>query len=342
MTSKVLSNPTPHSSKTLTVEEVRGRLQNISVEILAEITRDNAHRMDGFTNDIQLLSQGVFYLTDYFKSLKEKNQTNRINHFRDRNVFFHGYTSPNHFTLADQATSPSGKKVANFVLKNGVLPSEALDAMKNGLSLLGCGEVCQIAQYGALQDVLGTEKFNALFASNSPTPLMIGSQLPTNPISRFRLYLMQENPSTLQKGDVVFIQNATTYASKHVTGHAHAFNVLCAENTPGSEKYIGLGLPPEGLTHDQINALLLCEFNLPPDSFERWSAPIRSFFSGVIVKSMEWKDAQLTPESFKELGGGKSLLACALDAERITALANSTLAEARKLLDGYDVKVRSR
>ena len=321
---------------------MRGRLNDKSVEVLTEIAKDNAHRMDGFVKDIQLLSKGVFYFTDYFNSLKEKNQTDRINYFRDRNAFFHGHTSPKHFTLADQETSPSGKKVANFVLKNGVLPSEALNAMKNGLSLLGCGEVCQIAQYAALEDILGVDKFNALFASDTPTPLMIGSQLPTNPISRLRLYLMKENPSSMQKGDLVHIENSANYAAKHVTGHAHAFNVLCADDTLGSQKFIGLGLPPEGLTHDQINALLLNEFNLPLDSFERWSPSVRHFFRGMISKSTELKDMQLTPERFRELGGGKCTLLCTLDAERITALANSTLAEARKLLDGYDVRVGSR
>ena len=103
-----------------------------------------------------------------------------------------GGSIPKHFQLVSDRDSPSGKKVAGFVLKEGVLPNDALHAIEDGLSLFGCAEVCQIAQYAAIEDVLGTSKFNALFAADSSTPLMIGSTLPNNPISRLRLYLMVE------------------------------------------------------------------------------------------------------------------------------------------------------
>ena len=46
----------------------------------------------------------------------------------------------------------------------------ALKAIRAGISLIGCGEVCQIAQYATLEEVLGTSKFDALFAADSPTP----------------------------------------------------------------------------------------------------------------------------------------------------------------------------
>ncbi len=347
MTSKVLNTPSL-SMQRLTVQEVRGRLQDKSVEVLTEIVKDNTRRMEGFTEDSQLLTNGIFYPADYFEALKKAAKSSLSEYLRNTNAFFHGYTSPRHFDLVNDRLSPSGKKVACFVLKNGVLPSEALHAMKNGLSLLGCGEVCQIAQYAAVEDVLGVEKFNALFSSDSPTPLMIGARVPENPIARLRLYLMQVDPpqAQIQKGDQVFIQNVNTYPFKHVLSHAQAFNVLCLNATPGCQKFTGLGLPPEGLPHDHINEVLLGEFNLPQNSWERLSSTCKEIcekiFKKHLLKAVELKDTQLTPESFKAEGGGILQIVCALDAERITALANSTLAEARKLLDGYDVEVRTR
>ena len=94
----------------LTESEVHGRLRELSVKGIQEIVSDNVDRQRYYKEDTQLLAKGVFYFHEYFNALNEKKQTQRLDFFKKNNSFFHGYASPKHFTIAEDAEGPSGKK----------------------------------------------------------------------------------------------------------------------------------------------------------------------------------------------------------------------------------------
>jgi hypothetical protein len=335
----------PVETSNQTVHEVESRLNNKAIEVIQAIVGDNESRKNLFKKNIQLLASGIHYDCDYYNALLETNQNERLAFFKERNSFFHGYASPKHFKMINDNT-PSGKKVYSFVLMDGVLPSEALRVMKEGLSFIGCGEVCQVAQYSAILDVLGTEKFNALFASDSSTPLIIGRPQ-NNPISRLRYYFMEENPSEVKKGDLVYITNAGSYPYKHYRGIARGFNAICVDNTKGSEKFTSLGLSPEGMTRDQIVDVLIAEYNKPAQPLAGLTERTKELLLKLIGRNSilmaeKLANMQITLERFKQENGGTYTLVCELDAKRIAALANGTMEQARKLLASYPIQEGTR
>ena len=158
-------NPLPkHASE----KQVRERLTEIAVATVRAIAADNQERMAGFKNNVQLLKSGVFYPNDYFMALETMKQAPRIDQFIKTGTFFHGIAPASHFGMQKDLQKPTGIRPVHFILKPGAKPSEALAAIRQGLSLLSCGETCQIGFYEAIRGVLGTEKFDMLFAADSP------------------------------------------------------------------------------------------------------------------------------------------------------------------------------
>ena len=134
--------------------------------------------------------------------------------------------------------------------------------MRHGLSFIGCGETVQIAFYEALRDVLGTEKFDILFAANSSTPLTFQFNDIDNPINRLLEY--SAPPKEFVKGRSYQFENTPYYACKLMNGDALGYTTLCCDDTPGKETFTTLGLSPEGMTRKQINQKMLEECNRDP------------------------------------------------------------------------------
>lgn len=331
-------------------KEVEAVLNQTTVQTIQHLAEDHFNRKN-YQHNLQLLSEGIFYPIEYYQALKNKNQTQRLEFFTKKGSFWHGFAASKSVKMVDDAALPTGKKIGCFVLENKAVPSSALEGLKKGLSLFGCGEVVQLSQYTGILEVLGQEKFDALFAYDSSTPFMIGSTLPNNPISRLRRYLMKENPqpSDFRIGDVVYISNAATYLAKHPTGHETGCNMLCIDNSPGSLKFTGLGLSPKGNTIAEVENELLEAYNTsyqkPPFNLTTQEA-VQAYercFSPARIASMErLKDSIMSYEEFKAKGGGTLKIVAELDVPRLTALANHHLAEARVLLDGYDVRKTER
>jgi hypothetical protein len=365
MANKVSNLASSSEVKALTEQEVQQRLRDKSSEVICAIAADNFHRANNYQNDMTLLEKGIFYPCEYFEALQYHKQKPRIDFFKNKDCFFHGYTSPSYFWMADDPNSPSGKRVACYALNTWVkekgkdtttpaLPSDALKAMREGLSILGCVEACQIAQYAALEDVLGTEKFNYLFRAkdsitgqSSKTFLMIAQGTSNNPLYRLRVDFTKANLpiSKMKKGDMVYIHNADSYQGKHLTGGAAGYNAICIDDTEGSQKFTALAFPGEGHTLAETEELLLSEYNHPYVSFESFTEKVIAGLTRKCGKEMvanSQANRQITTEEFKKQNGGKVTIICELDAAKITALANSTLAEAKRLLDGYTVQYGDR
>lgn len=335
------SNKVMPSNVVLTVPEVRDRLNSETVRVMRDITTDSERRKS-YGRDPTLLKGGIFYPEDYFNALTGAAAKDRLDWFVKRNSFFHGYACHKHFDMLPNPDSPSGVQNQCYVLKQGILPSKALNAIKIGPSLLDCGSVCQIAYYSAVEKVLGSERFNALFARGTGTPLMISTKRLDNPIFKLRSTFNKEAPpeSEITQGVLVYIKNVEQYLSKHPLGDASGYNAICVNPTIGSQTFLAFGFPAE-LTHAQIQERLISDCNSPFTRFD-------SIPKGIMEKLTQtpegrqlfesanyYKNTQISKQQFTEFGGGKMTSQYALNAERITALANSTLPQARKLLDSY-------
>ena len=161
-------SPQVGAQNILDVEAVQARLNHKISEAVQSIVADSARRMD-FGNDHKLLERGIFYPQEYFKALQATGNVARLRYLLQRDAFYNGYLNPKFFTLAEKADGPSGKMALNFVLRQGADSVAALESIRTGLSLIGCGEVCQLAQYEAVLDLIGPEKFRALFSADTTT-----------------------------------------------------------------------------------------------------------------------------------------------------------------------------
>lgn len=204
------------SRSVVTIDSVRNILNETICISIRTIVADSQHRMHEYMNNYERLRSGTFYPYEYFIALRAKKQTNRMEYLLQRDAFYNGYLNPRYFKRVKDSTSPSGRKPMCFVLRKGADPVEALQSVRTHLSLLGCGEVCQVVHYEAILAVIGPEKFRELISSDSTTPLMLGSQLDNNPIGRLRSYILRENPPlrVIRKGDLVYVKNVPFYTSR--------------------------------------------------------------------------------------------------------------------------------
>lgn len=328
------SAPASISSKPLTVDEVRDRLTATAVATVRAIVKDNEDRMARYKDkgNIQLLASGPFYGNEYFKALQATSQTARLKYYLEKGSFFHGLAPSEFFYMQPNALSPTQVVASRFLLKPGKKPSEALAAIRQGLSFIGCGETCKIGYYEAIREVLGTEKFDMLFASDSPTPLMIhfdSFDSRDNPL--LSLFVKTIPASKISKGQIVPIPNADLYPIKHLNGEASNFVTLCCDDTPDHQTFTTLGLRSEGMTLQEVSEKLLEEFNSDPIGMEIVTKEVAARLRPHPFTPM-FAQKKLTPDEFAARGGGRILGTIELNAERITKLANGTFDEARALL----------
>jgi hypothetical protein len=235
------------------LEALERRLGGLAADHLKAIAADTEIRMNGYLGDFKLLTTGIYYGNAYAEALQAKGQTERYNHLRDRGAFYHGFASPKHFTLEPSILSPTGKTPLQFLLKPGVAPSAALDSFRTGIALLDCGSTAQLSYYEALRGVLGQDKFDALFAAGSRTPLRLCPTFMANcPITP--LFRLVPSDAPFRRGQYVSFAGIPDYQVKHLNGDATNFNVLCEDpGMPGNERFIGLGLSGLGMDRSGID-----------------------------------------------------------------------------------------
>lgn len=331
--------------KPLTLKDVGTKV----AAVMQEIARDNFNRMQGYAKDIKLLSSGIFYPGAYAEALldadskfkdemiakgkKVPEKTSLMERFewlKKKDHFYKGF-APKGFKHLTVPNFASGSYPCHLYAEKGLKPSEALEALQKGLSLLGCDTVIELSIYKVLQDILTKDKFDALFAFGESTQFFIGNKNPRNPI--FLLYTEKipgDDIRNAEVGDFVHFQNIDAYKIKHVNGEAGGFNVICsvAGLVP---KFLGLGISPEGSTQREITETLLKEYNRDPfdDSV---------FFSPEIIAATAEKDSptlkthQLTTNTFKKKGGGKMVSNGRLNIKRLIQLRDASIAEGKLLL----------
>ncbi len=326
--------PATHREESSIAEQLNNRI----VEVMKEIVADSDRRLKSYQSDLTVLSSGCWYGNEYYKILKEKNQSKRLKFFLEDGAFYHGWASKKHFVRQSNPSKPAGYVVNFLKLKDGVTPSEGLKAFRSELTLTACGEICQIAQYEGIKAVWGEKKFNAIFSAQSKTPFSILFDNPNNPLAK--LFVVKKDVQVFKKGDLFHFQNTLYYPGKHVNGEAAGYNVICCDDTPGQERFTALGLDPNGSTIPEIKQKMKYEYNLEPIGCEIVTKEVGERILGTytareIAYIETLKDHQIDDLTFASTGGGVMIQKISLDVEKISLIAKLPLEEAVRTFNSW-------
>jgi len=275
------------------------------------------------------LKKGFWYPEQYHDALKNKGEEGRLIWLKKRGHFFHGFLSPKYFrhsegTSEPQKCSPT-EKITEFKISEGVSPSVALDGIISSIALVDCSNVCQIAQYQAIREEIGDEKFDILFTGR----LIIGDYMPNprNPLMRFLLPChdgkdffaqmvkkkshvindpimglrdLRSEPDQIPIGARVVIQNIDSYASKHPVGSSAGFNVINA----GEGRYYAFGISIEAVPLSAIIEFLISAYNKPRSGSEHLDEKAADWYEKNCLRFAAYNDSQI--RDFKKEGGGFS------------------------------------
>lgn len=217
-------------------------------------------------------SNGLFYPMDYLTINKLSNlDPSKLSSITNTNYF-------------------NNNLPYNFTLKQGAKPSEALRALLEGPTICDCGNVIQIVVYQHILNIIGVDKFDAIF-SKSLSVLQITQELfnvvnPEKITGQFDTHIkLNGNPlfflfdvvdvsdiSNLSDGDIVHISGIPNSKYKHPRNCDIGWNVICVKESSDSDlKFIGFG-PNEfqtPLTHNQIKRILIDKHNEKPHQKSR-------------------------------------------------------------------------
>lgn len=269
--------------------DLRKRLGAATCRWMTEINEKALENKENLKENPACINAGIWYPNEHFEALNslepnsfENNSQAVKRHLTQKNAHICGYLNNNFFHLVDShdETSYEGKRCFHFKIHKGVLPSHAIMAAKAGLSIIDCAIACQIARYGALMEVLGERKFNILFGDSSRGyELSIGlMNEPTQPINLFLDFTEAAYESKIRTmhnhhpeiingtignrpvkiGQLVYITGVSTFKSKHPGCPETGYNLICCNETPGAQEFIGLG---EKGTEEEISANLIRSYN---------------------------------------------------------------------------------
>ena len=244
--------------------ELQQECIRVVVETIRGIARDSYFRSYHYRQTPSLLKEGIFYGQGYFTARNRMKQSETLEKFIAEGHFYHGYASPDLFEMVKSRDVVTGFKRLAFVVKKGVLPSDALNGIRKGLSLLDGGTSCQIAYWEAIRHVLG-ERFDILFAADTSTPLRIETaNVQDNPIFRL-LTPVDTSSSKIKKGQMICFENVPSYLTKHrLFGIADNCITICCDDSDNSPLFTTLGLKFEGEKQDEICGNLFHQFNQYP------------------------------------------------------------------------------
>lgn len=301
---------------------------------------------------VDLLFRGMFYQEEHSKRLmqlassggmapmKQIAITKNFMELTHSGAYYHGLAPKDLFEIPDDKSSPTGKKVMHYTLKKGCAPSHALERVlnlqKGEVFFVDCLVICQISAYKMIQETI-PDKFDDLFGSDSPVPLSLGRDSAVMKV--FLTTIPANKVDKIEVGDWVSFGNIDRYQWKHFNGSALGMNTVCVSTTP---TFTGLGLDPKGVTQEEIEKLLLEEYNKAPvpmigmpesvkKSQERLASSCRVLQSDTIP----------TIEEFRAQGGGRRVGVTKINFERIERLADSSIEEGVQLLTQWQKELQT-
>lgn len=313
-----VGNPPPILSSIISVEQSVGqRFIDLYVVHFQSLIEESHRRVEQCKNVKegepiprglnQLLGQGVWYATDYYMALKKFKQSECLTSMENNGTFFHGLAPKDAVTSVTDPSSLSGRRLFTFRVKKGCSATQALESLEKGLSIIDCYTVIELAAYHALKELM-PEKFDLLFAADSPTPFCIGLEKNMSPI--MRLFKRKEIAAEkdIQKGDKFHVSNIQTYIHKSPAGNARGFNLVC-KTTECAKRYLGFGLNSTGVDVEDVEKALWEDYNAKPilEGFyspELWKRMFSTYILQDEKRSREFvfanKDKQLTWEQFQQ------------------------------------------
>ena len=260
----------------LELNEFRNRLGRYVVDSMQEmVERSNRAQTEN------RLNEGIWFPRDYISALIENSQSQRLKWLKNKCHLLEGFVDRGLFDEVNDHIDEIRVKQRSwtFTVKDGALPSLALKTAKIGLSILDDGAVCQIARYDALLKMLGEDKFNRLFSSEHGQKMNIGYSIDDDlqPMTYFVAFTKSAmrgeygsiNARGVKVGQILFFQGVSGYDDKHPFGMGEGYNVVCNDETSGSQTYLGLGFASNGVTEEQIAKKMVDEYNLAPDHTSR-------------------------------------------------------------------------
>jgi hypothetical protein len=157
---------------------------------------------------------------------------------------------------------PGQSESMNFSTKQGIKPSDAIEALFEGTDcpiLIECLTAMYIVYYKALVECFGAEKFDMIFRD--------GIRVAPNR-SRVQDYLTvgcRNNPGELKRGDWVYFFNHPNYLRRHPNSLGNAWQ---GENAlvVGSDKYEGFGVSERSA--EEITRELFQQYNMAPTRYD--------------------------------------------------------------------------
>jgi hypothetical protein len=321
------------------VQQIHQLAQQIIVQNIMDIAHDYKYRMDHYSQNKKMLDEGVFYPRAYLTALEKTGQAAQLKGLIECNAGWEKHLPVSHFTKTPKNLSEKTESAVNssrYVVKSGIAPHAALDAARNGPSLIGCTDVCIIALYEALKVIWGIEKFDAMFSAESSTPLKVIMDEDSNPVKNFL-----KRTEIAHQGDIVVFRNAKGYLTRHPLGYSLNYNTICCNENP--PKFTTLGLNPDGLTEFEVNQQLLSDFNENPEPYPtKYLLPevARFFLRTLQAPQIEFMKrfhedpsfGRLSISGFALLGGGAKYI-YSIDPEAIAKIANASISNARLIFN---------
>jgi len=321
------------------------------------VSNSNKHFYEDIPPEYEkMLSSGIWYGAAYYRVLNHFQKTDLIKQWVASGAFFHGYLSEEYFLRIPDPKSPTGIRVNSFRIKEGQAPSAILDKIEKGMSFLECGIFCTLSVYKALCDVLTPEKFDHLFAADSPFPFHLsGDQF--SPIQHLLVKHKINAEKDVRKGDICYFSNIKEYIAKHPVGLSRGFQVVCSQDNP--HRFIGFGLgsvfESVELDKSQVECELWWDFNEVPidegfHSSKVWNYLYSFYFDGDYKKGrklvasyrdkeISWEDFQKQPPRLKTLGmpaeGKMGLWVYRPSAERIQMLVDAPMDKVREVFASF-------
>lgn len=248
-------------------------LAQSTLKWLKVITKNYQENVENY-QDVDRIQKGVWYAQDFLRACRHNNPA-IFDNFKEEGWQLTGYAPPQFFDRIPDVKNRLKYREWQFLAKPEVLPSDALKAAIQGLSIIDCGMACQIARYMALLEVLKEDKFNRLFGSVHGQLMNIGYSRvdelqPMRYLTDFAIASYKDEKGEagnrpVKEGEICAFDGVQEYPDKYPYHHWQSITVLCSNDSAGNQRYVGLGLNPEGETEEEICTRLLDNYNNEED-----------------------------------------------------------------------------
>lgn len=253
------------------LDSLRDAIGQATIRWMKLIAQNHQEAMQNYPHDHKYLQKNLWYAEGLAKACQASKQPKMVAFIKKGNKQFIGFLPPAFFDRIPENEVKLKFRTWHFIAKPDVLPSEALKAALQGLSIIDCGMACQMARYGALLDLLGENKFNRLFGKQFGQLMNIGlwSDDELQPMRYFVAFSEAVNKNVtgvvgnrpVKVGQLVGFEGVKTYSMKCLYGPWKASNTICIRDTPGEQKFVSMGTGPDGMTESEICQILLDKYN---------------------------------------------------------------------------------